>query len=461
MERDAIREKVAEFPASPGVYMMKDAAGVVVYIGKAKSLRARVGGYFQPGARHDEKTSQMVLAVADVDFVEAPSEVDAFLMESRLIKDVQPKYNVRLRDAKSFPFLQITTGEDYPRVEITRTPLANARLFGPFTHAKELRPAVGLMQQVFRFRTCSLDICDDDPRRRYARPCLLHHIERCLAPCAARCTRAAYDTAISTLIRFLSGKREGVLKELERQMLKASREFRFEDAAAFRDEMKALKSLDKRSRFTDNPEFYEFAVNFKNAGAALAEVFGRDDPIRLIEGIDISDIGGADAVGSLVSFIDGAAFRSGYRRYKIRTVDRNDDYAMIREVVTRRYRRLKEEDVPLPDLILIDGGKGHLSVAAEALAGIGVEPPLLASIAKKEEEIFRVDCDEPLRLPRRSKALRLLQFVRDEAHRFALHYHHILRTKRTLGTKADRRRRKKVRIAVDREKPGPNENEKT
>ena len=388
MDRDAIRDKVAEFPASPGVYMMKDAAGVVIYIGKAKSVRARVAGYFQAGAHHDEKTSQMVAGVADVEFVEAPSEVDAFLMESRLIKDVQPKYNVRLRDAKSFPFVQIRIGENYPRVEITRTPLANARLFGPFTSAKELRPALGLMQQVFRFRTCSLDICDDDKRRRYARPCILHHIERCLAPCAALCTHEAYDTAISTLVRFLSGRREGVLKELERQMLKASRELRFEDAGTFRDQMKALKSLDKRSRFTDNPEFYEFAVDFKNAGAALAEVFGRDDPIRLIEGIDISDIGGADAVGSLVSFIDGAPFRSGYRRYKIRTVDRNDDYAMIREVVTRRYRRLKEEDVPFPDLILIDGGKGHLSVAAAALADIGVQAPLLASIAKKEEEVF-------------------------------------------------------------------------
>ena len=457
MDTSALKQKIAAFPKEPGVYLMKDSAGVVIYVGKAKSLRSRVAGYFHDSARHEQKTALMVRNVADVDVIPAPSEIDAFLMESRLIKDVQPRFNIRLRDAKTFPFIQITLRKDYPRVEMTRTPQEHARLFGPFTSARDLRSSIAVLQRVFRFRTCTLDIAADDPSRRFTRPCLLYYVKCCLGPCAALCTKQTYDSAIRNFIRFLSGKRAAVLTDLERQMLKASRELRFEDAAAYRDAVKALKSLDKRSRFTDNPEFYRVNVDFTSAGRALKDAFDLPAPPRMIEGIDISNIHGTDAVGSVVTFIDGVPAKTGYRRYKIRTVPDIDDYRMIAEVVSRRYRRLLDEESPLPDLILIDGGKGHLHAASDALASLSVDKPMLVAIAKREEELFTLRADEPLSLPKRNNGLRLLQYVRDEAHRFALHYHHILRTKRTLGPRTRRSSAKRVKLSV---KPVGNESAK-
>ncbi|MFH0963708.1 MAG: excinuclease ABC subunit UvrC [Planctomycetota bacterium] len=476
MDRSALQKKIAEFPPDPGVYLMKDASGIVLYIGKAKSLRHRVAGYFQPSSRHEEKIARMLETVADVDCLPAPSEVDAFLMESRFIKDVQPKYNVRLRDDKTFPFLQVTLKEDYPRVEITRDPVPGARLFGPFTSSSDLRASLASLQRVFRFRTCTLDIRDDPATagRRFARPCLLYYVKCCLGPCAGLCSRDAYSCAVRNFIRFLSGRRNAVLTDLERRMLKASRELRFEDAAAFRDEMKALKSLDKRSRFTDNPQFYSVRVDFGSAGPALAETFSLPAPPRLIEGIDVSNIQGCDAVGSLVTFIDGAPWKSGYRRYKIRIPQSrgSDDCAMIAEVVSRRYSRLLAEGARLPDLVLIDGGPGQLHAASAALSplldkrgqnsfsGAPDAPPMrsagepfLVSIAKKEEELFSLRSPEPVVLHRRHPGLRLLQYVRDEAHRFALHYHHILRTKRTFASAPSRTpqgRGSRVRVSVSR-----------
>src|SRR4029079_3344289 len=239
--------KVREFPRSPGIYLMKDSAGRVIYVGKAKILRSRAGSYFLKGAQAERRTADWVNEIADVDFVLCDSEVDALLMESRLIKDIQPKYNRELKDDKTFPYLQITTREDFPRVEITRSPRdKGVRLFGPFANAGALRGAIQVLQRIFRFRTCSLDIDDGDDRWRWLRPCLLASIKQCTAPCNLRISKDDYRKDIDRLIRFLEGGKVRLLAELQGEMEQASKELKFEQAARLRDEIKLLEKLDRR-----------------------------------------------------------------------------------------------------------------------------------------------------------------------------------------------------------------------
>src|SRR5436309_2049395 len=239
-----VAEKVRTLPTSPGVYLMKDAQGRVIYIGKAKNLRARASSYFHKAAEGDKRIRDWIGEVADADFLEADSEVDALLMEARLIKDIQPKHNADLKDDKSFPYLQITTGEDFPRVNFTRVPLdRGVKLYGPFPRAKGLRGAIQVLQKIFKFRTCSLDIQEDDPRWRWFRPCSLHSINQCTAPCNLRVDRETYRKDIHRLRLFLEGKKDVVLAEMEEEMQEASKALQFEKAARLRDEIKALKTL--------------------------------------------------------------------------------------------------------------------------------------------------------------------------------------------------------------------------
>ncbi len=427
-------EKVKMFPTTPGLYLMKDAQGRVIYIGKAKNLRARAGSYFQKGAADDPRIKDWIGEVADVDHLSAESEVDALLMEARLIKDIQPKYNADLKDDKSFPYLQITTSEDFPRVNFTREPLdRGVKLYGPFPRARSLRGAIQVLQKIFKFRTCSLDIEEDDPRWRWFRPCLLHSINQCTAPCNLRIDRETYRKDIRRLRLFLDGKKDVVLKELEDEMREASKALQFEKAARLRDELKALQNLNLRGDLARHAQPEVFYQDPKKGLKGLKKVLGLSKMPRTVHGVDIAHLAGNETVGSLVTFIDGLPFKPGYRRYRIKSVAGVDDYASIREVVSRRIRGLQERDEPFPDIFLIDGGKGQLNAALDAFRALGVEPPTLISLAKQEEEIFVPGRPEPIVLSRRSFALRLLQYVRDEAHRFAQHYHHMLRSKRTLG----------------------------
>lgn len=426
-------EKAKQLPTAPGVYLMKDRLGRVIYVGKAVSLRNRVSSYFNRAAEFDRRTADLVREIADIDVLETDSEVDALLLEARLIKDIQPRFNQELKDDKTFPYLEITVREDFPRVEFTRKPHKGTKLYGPFTSAKRLRGAIVVLQKIFRFRTCSLDIEDGDQRWRWFRPCLLASINQCTAPCNLRVSKDEYRRDIRRLILFLDGKKDELFEELRLEMQAASQALKFEKAARLRDQIKALENLNLRGNLRENAQPEVFYIDPKRGLKGLKKVFNLPEIPRRIEGVDIAHLQGGETVASLVQFIDGLPFRQGYKRFRIRSVEGVDDFASIREVVSRRLRRLSQEGEPFPDVLLIDGGKGQLSSAMEAMQAIGVTPPFTISLAKQEEEIYVPGEAEPRKLSRHSYALRLLQYVRDEAHRFAQHYHHVLRRKSTFG----------------------------
>jgi len=432
-DRSAAAEKVKAFPQTPGVYLMKDAAGRVIYIGKAKNLRARASSYFLKAAEQDRRTAELVREIRDIDFLEAESEVDALLLESRLIKDVQPRFNSDLKDDKTFPYLQITTHEDYPRVEFTREPRRKGvKLYGPFTSAGSLRGAMVVLQRIFKFRTCTLDIEADDRKWRWFRPCLLASIDQCTAPCNLRISKEDYRRDIMRLRTFLDGNKTRLLEEMRREMMAASQELAFEKAARLRDEIRLLETLDERGDLEEHVQPEVFLVDPKKGLAGLKSVLKLEKTPRVIEGVDIAHLGGSETVASLVQFLDGLPFKPGYKRYRIKSVDGIDDFKSIHEVVSRRFARLVREGISLPDIFLIDGGKGQLSAAVAAVEALGIEPPCMISLAKREEEVFVPGRSEPLKISKDAYSLRLLEYVRDEAHRFAQHYHHLLRRKKTL-----------------------------
>ena len=446
-----------DLPPVPGVYLMKDHKGVVLYVGKAGKLPDRVSSYFVPSADLGPKKQRMLGQIHSFDVLTFESEWEALLAENRLIKDIQPPYNARLTDGKTFPYLVVTRNEDYPRVFVTRNPaglddegtkrpeMKNARVFGPFTNAGALREAVSTLQRVFKYRTCAIDIEAGDPKNRFFRPCLLASIGQCTAPCNESVSVTAYGRDIDRFVQFLGTKRAKMLRDMRAEMEEASAQLDFERAATLRDQIDAIERLDNRASQRDGwqPETEIGYLNPKTATTSLQKTLGLDEPVRCLEGIDIAHLQGGETVGSKVCFVDGRPFKDEYRRYRIKTVNNlpgggtNDDYASIREVVSRRYREAGEGHELYPDVILIDGGLGQLHAALEAFdelaASGGVRPPMVISLAKKEELIYVQDRSEPVRLSRNNAGLRLCQQVRDEAHRFAQHYHHVLRRKSTLG----------------------------
>ncbi len=443
-----IREKIQNFPTGPGLYFMKGTKDEVLYIGKAKNLRSRVASYFQPSSDLMEtrgpKIVEMLNKVKMVDYIETETEVDAMLKEARLIKDIRPPYNTDLVDDKTFPYLEITTSDDFPGVYITRKPHEKGnRLFGPFASAKDLRAVFVEMQKIFKFRSCTLDIQVDDEKRRFFRPCILYSINQCVAPCGARIEKPEYKAVIKDLIKFLQSKRSTVLRQLKIEMEEAATKMDYEKAAMLRDRIRLIGKLDERGEPDEDVQPEVFAAEPTDALVKLQKILDSPNSIRIIEGIDIANIGGKNAVGSLVKFIDGRPFKAGYRRFKIKTVEGSDDFAMIAEVVGRRYKYALAGEELWPDLILIDGGLGQLHAAENALRQLltaeHIENPKktlstlrLVGIAKREEELYLQGNTKPLKLPRNSSALKLLQYVRDEAHRFAQHYFHILQEKRLL-----------------------------
>ena len=442
-DTDKIRQRITELPKGAGVYLLKDAKGVVIYIGKANDLRGRVASYFQPKADLESSRGpaivNMVRQVAQIDFLETESEVEALLVENRLIKDTQPRYNVRLTDGKTFPYIEITTKEDFPRVRITRKPATKGvTLYGPFTAGGELRAALVLLQKVFKFRTCNLDIREDDEKRRFFRPCLLYSIKQCTAPCAAKVSRNSYRLQIDRLRKFITSKRAVVLRQLNKEMESAAAKMDYEEAGRLRDEIRALESLAKRGQISDELQPESFYQDPAGGLEELRKVLGLEAVPRVIEGVDVADISGQESCGSLVRFIDGKPFKAGYRRFKIKTVEGADDYASIAEVLSRRYRLAGEEHELYPDVILIDGGLGQLNAALTALAKMEKKAPMVISLAKREEEIYVQGKSKPIRLGRNSAALQLCQRIRDEAHRFAQQYHHILRKKKTFEKVTER-----------------------
>jgi excinuclease ABC subunit C len=413
-------------------------------VGKASNLPDRVSSYFVPSADLGMHKQPMLDVVHDFEFLVCESEWEALLTENRLIKDTKPRFNVRLVDDKTFPYLVITMREDFPRVFVTRNPtgmgdeasrelLRGAKVFGPFANAGALREALSTLQRVFKFRTCKLDIVEQDEKNKFFRPCLLYNIGQCTAPCANKIDKPAYAHDVDRFVRFLGTKQSVMLRELREEMEKAASAMRYEQAASLRDQIKAIERLSQRADRSDGwqPETESVIFEPEKALRSLQKTLELDEPIRCIEGIDIAHLQGNETVGSKVCFIDGKPFKDQYRRYKIQSVS-NDDYSSIREVVLRRYREAGAGHELYPEVILIDGGLGQLHAGLEAFATLDVKPPMVISLAKKEELIYVQQREGPIRLGRENLGLKLLQAIRDEAHRFAQHYHHILRRKRTL-----------------------------
>ncbi len=425
-------------PDTPGVYLMHDATGDILYIGKAGSLKKRVGSYFLESADLGPWKQGMLPQIETIETIDCATEWESLLLESRLIKDHRPKYNSLQLDGKTYPYLAITKGDDFPGVFVTRTPsdsqFNSAKLFGPFTSVSALNQSVHMLQTVFKYRTCTLDIKGDDPNNAYFRPCLLHAVGRCTAPCANRITQHAYKNDIDGFIRFLSSKRSVMIRELTKSMQEASKKNEFEKAASLRDQLQAIEKLDERSDSSIiwQSEVTVFAKDSSKGMASLQKALHADGELRFIEAFDIAHLQGGETVGAKVSFMDGKPYKEGYRRYKVKSA-RNDDYMSMREVISRRYRDAGCGKELYPDLIIIDGGKGQLSAAMQVFEQLKVQPPLVISIAKKEELLYTVNATAPIKLGRNNEGLKLVQAIRDEAHRFAQHYHHQLRNKKLFG----------------------------
>ncbi len=411
---EALKKKVDELPQGPGVYLYKDARGRIIYIGKAKNLKKRVQSYFtrDPAA----KTRALVARIADIEFILSPSEAQAQLLEASLIKEKQPHYNISLKDDKSFPLIRITD-ERFPMVSICRSKdrrqdTQRCRYFGPYTNARLLRQALQVIRKIFGFRTCAAL-----PKK----PCLYYRLKLCPGPCAGKITASQYRQRIEDIGLFLDSRYEELLARLTCDMKQAAVEKRYEDAALLRDQMLALSAIGNyRKHFVspDESEDLRILIGLKRT------------PLR-IEGFDIATLAGQEATGAMVRFYRGFPDKGNYRRFRIKTVQGSDDYAMIREVVSRRYARLVSERKQLPDLVLIDGGRQHLEAALDELRKLQVSVPVI-SIAKEEENIYVAGHAEPLRLDADTPALNLIRRVRDEAHRFARRYHHLLRHKKLL-----------------------------
>ena len=544
MTSGLIEEQLKQLPGKPGVYLMKDAEGNILYVGKAANLHHRVRSYFAVSQKLTPKLQRMVARVSELDFFITSSEQEALILELNLIKMHHPHFNVRLKDDKSFPYLKIDTREDWPRVYVTRRlEQDGGRYFGPFASAKSVRQTLKVIKGIFPFRICTRTITGAD-----SRACLEYHMRHCLGPCVGAASQQEYAEVIKDVILFLKGKHERIVRQLESKMKKAAEALKFEKAALYRDQVESICSVIegqkiattvrgeqdviafaqdrdiayvqvffvRNNKLTGRESFVlrgtrqekqrqimtSFVQQFyasspyvpplillqypvedaavikdwlrskrdgkvsiqvprrdakkqlvdtvaENArqgieqlkikqlatpmalDAALAEIAKniglKKIPLR-IEAYDISDIQGKAAVGSMVVFENGKPKPSHYRRFKIKTVAGANDYAMLQEVLQRRFRRLKAE-VPthdnwaiIPDLVLIDGGKGQLNAALSAMHEIGADSISVASIAKENEEIFIPQRKEPIMLAKSSPGLQLLQRLRDEAHRFAVGY---------------------------------------
>jgi excinuclease ABC subunit C len=545
-----LEEKLEALPTLPGVYLYKDASGKIIYIGKARSLRQRVRSYFQESRPLDPKTERLVAEAADLEYILTDSEVEALILESTLVKKHQPRYNVNLKDDKSFPYLKLTVNEPFPRIFITRRIKRDGALyFGPFLPAGYARQTIKLVNKYFKLRTCNLEIDGTLPR-----PCLDYQMKRCLGPCVAGlCTREDYARAVDDVKLLLSGKTDELIRQLEIRMNDAAENLLFETAALYRDWIAMVRDISERQkmileghddtdlfgyyheggrlamavfamrggRIVGRREFYwEELISFepgdffsaalqqyylqdtftpkeimvpadiedaevveswlserkgsrvhirsprRGLNAALLdlvmrnahlcfvtrfrilkpkgeellrplqEVLGLDTLPRRIETFDVSHIQGSETVASMVVCENGEMKRGGYRKFKIESVKGPDDFASMREAVHRHYENVLEQDEGnLPDLVLIDGGKGQLSAAAAALEDLGLENQAVAAIAKKEEILFvKGREDQPIILPRESPILHLVQRMRDEAHRFAIRYHRKRRELRDLDS---------------------------
>ena len=487
---EAIRKKVGDLPHKPGVYLHRDRFGTVIYVGKARDLRKRVSQYFQPSRRMgwDLKFKALTEAIHDFDFHIVRSEPEALLLEGKLIKKFHPRYNISFRDDKQFLLLKVNMNDPIPRFTLTRLKQEDgARYFGPFPNSSALRSTLALVRRQYHLRGCR----PLTPGERDYKHCLYAHLKYCTAPCIGNVTRAQYLEQVTAACEFLAGQCEEMQTQLGEEMKKAAAAQEYERAAQLRDLLADIKGTTKKvSRFERVPYSLPLALDPARDLAELGSALGLPHPPERIEGFDISNISGTFKVASLVSFRHGRPDRANYRRFKIKTVVGQDDFASMAEVVRRRYSRLLKETAShgvqtapdnlaakvetehdpkpsheeaetdkrfsgrsqgnpaagcsdlgvasgtdrgapsLPDLIVIDGGKGQLGVASAELEKLGLGRIPVIGLAKEFEEVYRVGEKEPLRLPHTCGALKLLQRVRDESHRLANTYNAQLRLRK-------------------------------
>jgi len=444
-------EKLKNLPLAPGVYLMKDIDGRIIYVGKSKSLKNRVSQYFHKSANHHPKTKKLVENIDTFEYIITDTEVEALILECNLIKLHLPKYNILLKDGKQYPYIKITD-EKFPRILITRKrENDNARYFGQFVNGFAAKENVEIIRKIFKLRSCTKVLPRDAGK---SRPCLMFHIKRCGAPCAGNVSARKYSANVARAVEILEGKSD-IIADLTAQMQRASENLEFESAAKLRDKIKHIQTLEnsgasesiRKHLSVVNPpaatpkhisDYSGSAENTDNTAvlAELAEALSLAAPPARIECYDISNISGELSVGAFVVFQNGESERKSYRKFNIKTVDGADDYASMREVMFRRINRAyKEQDeisddtsggkppkfLPLPDLILLDGGKGHVSVIRELLATMGEEIPVFG-IVKDDKHRTRglVSDTHEFDIPKNSKLFRLLTRMQDEVHRFAI-----------------------------------------
>jgi len=551
-------QKLDSLTTQPGVYLFKDANDKVLYVGKAKNLRKRVRSYFQESRYLGPKTQVMVDKITDLEFIIVDNEVEALMLESNLVKQHKPRYNINLRDDKSFPYIRVTR-EPIPRVFVTRKIIRDgSKYFGPYTDVKQLRHIMKNVRKIFPIRSCKYELNQEVIAKKKVKVCLDYHIKRCQGPCEGLVSIMEYQEMISQVEKFLKGKTSDLLQELGSKMEQAASDLNFESAARLRDQIQLIENyyfkvqkvvlvdaVDRDvvalaveeedacsvvfkirdGKVVGRQHFYLQGVEEKSDQEVLSrflqhyyleadyypnEIFLPQEPLeavllqtwlseqakqkvefhipqigekkklinlcqknarylldelllqkaihkdhiaynvkmlqknlklskppKIIEAFDISNLQGSDAVASMVYFDNGKPRKSEYRHFKIRQKQTPDDFAMMREVVQRRYKRLLEEKKALPDLILIDGGKGQLSSALQVLQELGIKEQAIIGLAKRLEDVYLPGLSDPQNIPKNSQGLKLLQQIRDESHRFAITYHRLLRKKRTLTSPLD------------------------
>src|SRR5271170_8327146 len=426
-ERPDVMPKVRDLPHKPGVYLFKDRFNRVIYVGKARDLNKRVSQYFHPSRRFqaDLKTQALLDNIWDLEFHTVKSEPESLLLEGKLIKEFRPRYNISFRDDKKFLLVKVNLNDPFPRFQLTRMKKDDgARYFGPFPHSGSLRKTLALVRKKFHIRTCRPEI----PGEVDYKHCLQHIIKNCSAPCVNKITRAGYLAQVKQACDFLDGASGEMLAEFKAEMEKAAGRLDFERAAEIRNLLNDLrKTTQPTKRFARQ---FNTTVRPAEDMAALQEALGQAEPPNIIECFDISNISTTHKVASMVSFRGGKPDRENYRRYRIRTVEGQDDFASMAEVLRRRYSRVLNEGIRKPSLIVVDGGKGQLSSAKRELDALGLGDLPIIGLAKEREEIFRPGQSAPLVIDHASGALRLLQRLRDEAHRFANGYHQVLMKQR-------------------------------
>ena len=445
---DAFKAKLKTLPKTPGVYFHKDNAGEIIYVGKAAVLRNRVRQYFQASRYRDPKTDLLVSEIVDVDWIEVDSEVDALFLEAEMVRRYMPKYNILLRDDKSSCYIRITLKDVAPTVSVTRRPLDDgAEYFGPFLQSSAVRKALRYLRRAFPYSTHNVV-----PKRG----CLQYHLGLCPGPEEQDYDRTAYIKNLKKLIMYIQGERTLVVRELEKDMQNSAKTQDFEQAALLRNKLRSLKTLQAQVLFGDK-EAVDLSKD--HALSEITDLLGLPNPPRRVEGYDISHMAGTDTVASMVVFTNGVSDKREYRKFKMRILG-NDDFAHMNEVIKRRLSEKNIKSWSKPDLFLIDGGKGQLAAAIEAMNELGYAIPMIG-LAKKHEEIvvhkyksnvilndavlrklkgFRTDESDDfvrLDLPDTSNIVKFLQRIRDESHRFAVSYHSVLKSKRQTRSTLD------------------------